>query len=107
MLPDAKIVDTVRSELQHIMGIGAEPVFARVYRWEKAIPQYNVGHSDRLRGIDASLKKHPGLYLTGKLVEQVLRGQVSVSSAPGRGSTFTLRIPRRLAAGSDSPRGST
>jgi len=34
-----------------------------------------------------------GLYLTRKLVVEVLRGGITVSSAPGVGSTFVLRVP--------------
>jgi PAS domain S-box-containing protein len=37
-----------------------------------------------------------GLYLVRKIVEEVLSGSVSVTSRPGRGSTFTLRLPREL-----------
>jgi len=37
----------------------------RVFRHQRAIPQYVVGHADRLVAIDDSLKKHPGLILTG------------------------------------------
>ena len=37
----------------------------RVYRWEKAIPQYVLGHVTKLKIIDERLKTYPGLYLTG------------------------------------------
>ena len=43
-----------------------------------------------------------GLYLTRKLVEEVLGGEVGVESAPGQGSRFWIRIPRRLPA-DDAP----
>jgi oxygen-dependent protoporphyrinogen oxidase len=33
--------------------------------WEKAMPQYNLGHPEKLKQIDAALEKHPGLALAG------------------------------------------
>jgi oxygen-dependent protoporphyrinogen oxidase len=47
------------------MGLKADPVFARTYRHEKAIPQYNIGHAAGLAAIDAALANQPGLVLSG------------------------------------------
>jgi oxygen-dependent protoporphyrinogen oxidase len=52
-------------ELKKIMGISAEPDFVRIFRHQRAIPQYVVGHADRLAAIDEQLKAHTGLILTG------------------------------------------
>ena len=64
-LPDEKLLDVVQNNLRAIMGVKADPVFAKIYRHEKAIPQYLVGHSDRLKAIEESLADYPGLFLTG------------------------------------------
>jgi len=64
-LPDDQLLDRVRSDLKDITGLAAEPEFARIFRHEKAIPQYVVGHAARLEAIDRVLEKHPGLVLTG------------------------------------------
>jgi oxygen-dependent protoporphyrinogen oxidase len=64
-LPDDQLFDLVQSDLRDIMGITAEPEFASIYRHEKAITQYLVGHAGRLQAIDEQLAKHPGLVLTG------------------------------------------
>jgi oxygen-dependent protoporphyrinogen oxidase len=64
-LPDEQLLDRVRSDLRDIMGLSAEPEFAKIYRHEQAIPQYLVGHSDRLASIDRQLENFPGLVLTG------------------------------------------
>jgi oxygen-dependent protoporphyrinogen oxidase len=64
-LPDEELFDLVRANLKEIMGLDAEPAFASVYRHEKAIPQYVVGHSDRLAAIDRQLETFPGLVMTG------------------------------------------
>ncbi len=64
-LDDAGMIAMCREELREIAGITAEPVFARVYRWQRSNPQYDVGHAERSRWIDAALAQHPGLHVTG------------------------------------------
>lgn len=64
-MPDDVMIDAMRSELSEIMGLKADPVFARTYRHEKAIPQYNIGHAAGLAAIDAALANQPGLVLSG------------------------------------------
>jgi len=65
MLPDEQLVDRVRSDLRDILGLGAEPGFVRIFRHERAIPQYIIGHAAKLALIEACLQRHPGLLLTG------------------------------------------
>ena len=64
-LPDDQLLDRVRADLKDITGLAAEPEFTRIFRHEKAIPQYVVGHATRLEAIERVLEKHPGLVLTG------------------------------------------
>lgn len=54
-----------KEELRLTLGITAEPLLHRVFLWDKAMPQYNVGHPETLKLIDAALEKHPGLALAG------------------------------------------
>lgn len=65
LLDDERLISTVLSELSEIMGIKAEPVFAKTFRWEKAIPQYVIGHHERISKLDEGVAEHRGLYLTG------------------------------------------
>jgi oxygen-dependent protoporphyrinogen oxidase len=62
---DDEIVGILRNELQQILGLRAEPLFARVYKWKSAMAQYAVGHLDRLDRIEALRQKLPGLALAG------------------------------------------
>ncbi|HKT87146.1 MAG TPA: protoporphyrinogen oxidase [Candidatus Sulfotelmatobacter sp.] len=64
-LGDDQIVGVVRNELQQILGLRAEPLFARVYKWKSAMAQYGVGHLDRLERIETLRQKLPGLALAG------------------------------------------
>ena len=62
---DDEIVGIVRNELQKILGLRAEPLFARVYRWKSAMAQYSVGHLERLDRIERLRQQLPGLALAG------------------------------------------
>jgi len=64
-LNDDQIVGIVRNELQQILGLRAEPLFARVYKWKSAMAQYEVGHLERLDRIERLRQQLPGLALAG------------------------------------------
>jgi len=65
LLPDEKLIETALSELRDILSIKGDPEFIKIFRWQRAIPQYQVGHEEKLRKIDERLKSFPGFYLTG------------------------------------------
>lgn len=64
-LDDDRLVGRVRAELSALCGITAEPTYAEVNRWWKAMPQYTLGHLERLTQLDAALSRYGGLVLTG------------------------------------------
>ena len=53
----------MKQQLEEILGITAEPLFHRIFRWQNANPQYDVGHLDRMDTLGSSLPL--GLHLTG------------------------------------------
>ena len=55
------------------MKVKGEPKFVWISRWEKAIPQYNVGHLKIMAMIDEFEKENPGIYLCANY-----RGGISV-----------------------------
>ena len=62
---EAGLLELAREELALTLGITAEPLVSRVFIWEKAMPQYNLGHPEKLLKIDAALENHHGLALAG------------------------------------------
>lgn len=64
-LADDQIIAIVREELRQILGVRADPLFARVYKWKSAMAQYGVGHLDRLDRIEGLRQQLPGLALAG------------------------------------------
>ncbi len=63
--PDKDIQRIVRGELQQIIGVTADPLFTRIYRWKGSMAQYGVGHLERLQRIDNLVAQIPGLFLAG------------------------------------------
>ncbi len=59
------LLDLAQEELRLTLGITAQPVLGRVFRWERAMPQYNLGHPERLERIADLLSCYPGLALAG------------------------------------------
>jgi oxygen-dependent protoporphyrinogen oxidase len=62
---DDALLEIAREELELTLGITAEPLLTRIFQWEKAMPQYNIGHPERLERINAALQYFPGLALAG------------------------------------------
>ncbi len=62
---DAAMVASVRRELGDLLGVRAAPELSRVARYPNAMPQYHVGHLDRMARITAALGLLPGLRLAG------------------------------------------
>ena len=62
---EAALIQLAREELQVILGITAAPVLAKAYCWRQANPQYDLGHEQRIAGIDRTLAEFPGLHLAG------------------------------------------
>ncbi len=64
-LPDDEMIRTVRDELAAIMGISAKPVLEKIFRWPMGMPQYTIGHLDRVKTIETLSLEHPGLFVVG------------------------------------------
>jgi oxygen-dependent protoporphyrinogen oxidase len=62
---DQELVSIALKALRPILGIGGPPLLTRVYRWERASAQHEVGHRVRVEAIDRVLAGLPGLHLTG------------------------------------------
>ena len=64
-LDDDEMVKVVRSEIREVLGIGAEPEFAEIFRWPRGMPQYRVGHVDLVARIEDQVARVPGIELAG------------------------------------------
>jgi oxygen-dependent protoporphyrinogen oxidase len=62
---DAALVGIARAELGDLLGATGAPLFTRVARYPRAMPQYHVGHVVRAEAIELAVARHPGLRLAG------------------------------------------
>jgi oxygen-dependent protoporphyrinogen oxidase len=65
LLDDEAMLQLVSEELKGILGIHKPPLFSRIYRWIKGMPQYTMGHLDRMEVIDRKIQELPGFFLAG------------------------------------------
>jgi oxygen-dependent protoporphyrinogen oxidase len=60
-----RLLEVVRDELRRTLGIMAAPLYHRIIQWDRAIPQYHLGHLERVNWIEKRSTHYPGLILTG------------------------------------------
>ena len=87
---DDELVGLARGELAATLGVFAEPLLARLYRWDKAMPRYSLGHLRRVAAIEERLARHPGLFLAGAsyrgvgIPDCIESGRAAAQAAVGR-----------------------
>ena len=80
-LTDGQLVETALSEMKSIFGVHSQPEFAIVARYMNAMPQYHVGHIDRVAKISEALGTTPWVDLAGNtlggvgLPDSILSGE--------------------------------
>ena len=63
---DEEIIKVVLEDLRKIMNVTEEPEWSVITRWQDAMPQYTVGHKERITATKAYMAEHlPGIYFGG------------------------------------------
>jgi oxygen-dependent protoporphyrinogen oxidase len=78
-LEDERLVPLVLKELQEVLGVCGVPQLVQIDRWQGAMPQYTVGHRDRVANIRSLVAGHRGLAVAGAAYEGVGIPQVIAS----------------------------
>ena len=94
---DATLVEVVREELASIMGVRGEPVFSRVARWAKAIPQYTLGYQSILDELTQCEEHFPGLFFCSNF-----RGGIAVGDCVMSAEKVSARVQERVRSYSGS-----
>jgi protoporphyrinogen/coproporphyrinogen III oxidase len=90
-LDDEALVARVKAELKAICGLSAEPQYVEVNRWIKAMPQYLVGHLDRVEQAEVALSRYGGVVLAGS----AYRG-VGIPDCIRQGTVAAKKVMRYL-----------
>jgi oxygen-dependent protoporphyrinogen oxidase len=85
------LIRLVTSELRALMNVRGDPVYARVSRWERAIPQYNLGHQELMTTVDGLETDMPGLFFCSNF-----RGGIAVGDCVMNGEKTARRILETL-----------
>jgi len=64
-LDEATMATRVEADLRELLSISEDPLFVEVAKWERSMPQYEVGHLDRVNEIEKLVAELPGLALAG------------------------------------------
>ncbi len=91
-LSDEALGAAVRSEHADLLGVRALPLWEELVRWSQAIPQYDLGHLERLRAVEAAEAALPGLWFCANY-----RGGVSVGDRIVRGRETGEQVSRQFA----------
>jgi oxygen-dependent protoporphyrinogen oxidase len=96
---DAVLVALARQELAELLGAVGEPLFVEVGRHPRAMPQYTLGHLDRVKAIRQQMAKHPRLILTGNAFDGVgIPDCVRAAQAAAEATLSALADPAKPAA---------
>jgi protoporphyrinogen/coproporphyrinogen III oxidase len=62
---DTQMEESVRAELASLLSVTAQPLFVRICRHRDSMPQYYIGHQEKIQRIASALDKHSNLALAG------------------------------------------
>jgi oxygen-dependent protoporphyrinogen oxidase len=62
---DEALQQMARQELKEILGLNAQPMFVRTFRWDRAMAQYETGHLDRVAEMEKIAAAMPGFHIIG------------------------------------------
>jgi len=69
-LKPEELVSLVHREISTLLSLKSEPVFSNATIWPRALPQYNLGHGDRLAALAKACSRFSGLWLTGNYLRE-------------------------------------
>ena len=64
-LKDDQLLEIAIDQLNTSVGFKGDPIFTDVYRWKQCMPQYHLGHLDRVKEIEALVQQQRGLEIAG------------------------------------------
>ncbi|OGA43500.1 MAG: protoporphyrinogen oxidase [Betaproteobacteria bacterium RIFCSPLOWO2_12_FULL_62_13] len=98
LLPAGEIAELVQAELAALLGAPARAEFVRVTRWPRAIPQYTLGHLDRIACVEEAERDLPGLFFCANY-----RGGIAVGDCIKSAARAANQVAAFLGMGDNAP----
>jgi len=92
-LDDPAMIAAARDEFASLLGVTAEPALTCVRRWPDSMPQYAVGHLDRVAKIERAVAALPGLFLAGAYLRGVGIPDCIAGGERAAETTFSHLLP--------------
>ncbi|MDR1385941.1 MAG: protoporphyrinogen oxidase [Planctomycetaceae bacterium] len=70
-MPDKQLLSLIKQELRPLLNIDGEPELEVVAHWQRTMPQYHLGHLERIREVNAITAKISNLALAGNFLDGV------------------------------------
>jgi oxygen-dependent protoporphyrinogen oxidase len=99
---DTALAEMTADELASVLGMRGAPVYTRVIRWERAIPQYTMGYHTLLEALDRAETGFPGLFFCSNY-----RGGIAVGDCVMSGERTASRIARMAGVLREEPHSAT
>jgi oxygen-dependent protoporphyrinogen oxidase len=89
---DEHLLELAFAEVKALFGVKTKPSYQRLVRWNRAMPQYHVGHVQRVASIRELMARYPGLALAGNAYDGVGIPQC-IRSAKQAASMLSTKLP--------------
>ncbi len=80
-LSPSEVIDLATREIRRMFRTDVKPIFARAKLWPQAIPQYALGHRERVARVERSLAGQPGLIIAGNALYGTSFGKAATRGA--------------------------
>jgi len=78
--PDDELIKTAVDELRDILRIDGDPAFTSITKWERSIPQYNIGYERIPAAIERFRETHPGIFFCSNFYNGISVGDCVTNS---------------------------
>ncbi len=91
-LDDQTLVERSHADLARLIGVTGPPLATSLTRFREAVPQFEVGHPERVARLDREVEEHEGLYLAGSAL-----GHYGLADCVASGEAVAATICARAA----------
>lgn len=79
-LNDDELTKIVLEDLQHLMQVTGKPIYSKIIRWEKAVPQYNLGYQKVAAALEKFEHKFKGTFFCSNYRRGIAVGDCVMSA---------------------------